>query len=629
MKDTEFRIEQAFTRNESLPTMVEDGMQEAYDRIYDGILQEDRSGLKEKAGKEFSERKGAWSILKIAGIFLACFVVMGASAVAVNAILNRYEHMKDMDEETKEQIITEIANSGGMMFQSSRNFTQEELERLQRLQEAYKNNEIAPQKRLARLAEGERYSGAGVCLAVTDRGEENILYLPQSTLTDEELLEIIAYNDEADYVFYEESMKAQFGDKLWKERLEMMTDEEVDYYYWACFAGSRSELQGGFCRGEKNSRTGAKVLSDAEQERYQNMVTAYQEEMRIPAKELCVVEKPEDYDGKGVAYCRWNSLYYIPEQELTEEDCLEMIDFQTRSEYSIKRINEEIQYGYRTTFPTWEDEKKAGEPLKLQEKAFAGTQGRVRPISDAGIGDIVQFGNYEQDGNAGNGKEPISWYVLDETEDGLMLLSVMALDAQKYHDGSQSVSWEECDLRKWLNETFYSNAFSETDRKRMVLKEVENNYGASTEDYVTILSVKEYLEYFGISADLPGADPNQSHYEGIYEFGISKEEKERRLRAFIETIDPRMYAKATPALQVDENGKRRWFLYMDEGNVENLYLETNVDRSDLIGYCSWWLRDVNQDFAEPAAYHTGTNEYWMVIYTNATHGVRPVIWIKK
>ena len=55
----------------------------------------------------------------------------------------------------------------------------------------------------------------------------------------------------------------------------------------------------------------------------------------------------------------------------------------------------------------------------------------------------VLFGSYEQ----GNGKTPIEWFVLEEQDDRVLLISRYALDTQQYHGAAGSVTWETCDLR--------------------------------------------------------------------------------------------------------------------------------------------------------------------------------------
>lgn len=53
--------------------------------------------------------------------------------------------------------------------------------------------------------------------------------------------------------------------------------------------------------------------------------------------------------------------------------------------------------------------------------------------------------------------------VLDVKEGQVLLLSNNALDAKAYNDEKIDVSWENCTLRKWLNNDFYETAFYEQE----------------------------------------------------------------------------------------------------------------------------------------------------------------------
>lgn len=116
-------------------------------------------------------------------------------------------------------------------------------------------------------------------------------------------------------------------------------------------------------------------------------------------------------------------------------------------------------------------------------------------------GDIVTFGNYEQDNNTQNGTEPIKWIVLGVTKDEekVVLLSYYCLDCVQFNDESKGVTWEDSSLRQWLNETFLEEAFSWKEQTLLepIYSEMCPNpqYGTSggnsTSDYVTLLSIEE------------------------------------------------------------------------------------------------------------------------------------------
>ncbi len=127
------------------------------------------------------------------------------------------------------------------------------------------------------------------------------------------------------------------------------------------------------------------------------------------------------------------------------------------------------------------------------------------PMKDLRIGDLVCFGNYEQDNNGGNGKESIEWIVLDKSEDKLLLLSRYGLDSRSYHSRNEyTVTWENCSLRSWLNSTFLSTAFSAEEQKRIVLSRINADYnpvyatnpGNDTDDYLFLLSLSEIKQYY-------------------------------------------------------------------------------------------------------------------------------------
>ena len=138
-------------------------------------------------------------------------------------------------------------------------------------------------------------------------------------------------------------------------------------------------------------------------------------------------------------------------------------------------------------------------------------------ISDVNVGDIIEFGNYEQDNN-NNGSEAIEWYVIDIENDYAILMSVYALDCKNYNDTNESVTWETCSLRTWLNDDFYNKAFSVNEKCIIRLTNLDNKSnpdsgisgGNSTQDRVFILSYDEAVGYF--NADINASKSNTYDY---------------------------------------------------------------------------------------------------------------------
>ena len=116
----------------------------------------------------------------------------------------------------------------------------------------------------------------------------------------------------------------------------------------------------------------------------------------------------------------------------------------------------------------------------------------------------VSFGEYEQDGNVLNGKEPIEWIVLDEQDDKKLVISKYGLEYPRYNEEYTAVTWETCSLRTWLNKTFLNAAFSEEEQAGILWTTVtpdENpDYstfaGNATYDRVFLLSIDEVNRYF-------------------------------------------------------------------------------------------------------------------------------------
>lgn len=74
------------------------------------------------------------------------------------------------------------------------------------------------------------------------------------------------------------------------------------------------------------------------------------------------------------------------------------------------------------------------------------------------VGGYVKFGSYPQ--NNGDIKEPIEWLVLEVNGNKALLISSYGLDCKEYHHEFEFITWENCDLRKWLNGEFFRRAFT-------------------------------------------------------------------------------------------------------------------------------------------------------------------------
>ena len=136
-------------------------------------------------------------------------------------------------------------------------------------------------------------------------------------------------------------------------------------------------------------------------------------------------------------------------------------------------------------------------------------------LKDAEIGDIVQMGKYEQDGDAET-EDPICWDVLDKDGDAVLLISHDVIAYQRFSDSRKCVIWEDSEIRTWLNQEFYAEAFDEEEQASIRETTLENlstvGFAAhvdpsgdvqvresrpDTKDKIFLLSWKEAEQYYG------------------------------------------------------------------------------------------------------------------------------------
>ena len=213
-------------------------------------------------------------------------------------------------------------------------------------------------------------------------------------------------------------------------------------------------------------------------------------------------------------------------------------------------------------------------------------------LSGLRAGDTVLFGSYEQDNDLENGAEPIEWIALSVEGDKALLLSKYALERSSYEnfydllerfpDGEGSVdwdavkiTWEECTLRAWLNETFYSMAFTAEQREAVIETVLENAYnpiystdgGNDTRDCVFLLTIEDVL------------NPDYGFDESMFMYDVARR------------CSGTEYVKAQGLWTLDmayDEGDEGWRDYATaEGEPP----------------CWWWLRSSGEDESRAAQVH--------------------------
>jgi len=100
--------------------------------------------------------------------------------------------------------------------------------------------------------------------------------------------------------------------------------------------------------------------------------------------------------------------------------------------------------------------------------------------------------------------EPLAWKVLDVQDGRALVITEKCPDAIPYHAVLTDITWENSDIRKWLNGEFYQKVFSASEKDLVIQVRLDNpdnakyptRGGNSTEDRVFLLSNDEVVRYF-------------------------------------------------------------------------------------------------------------------------------------
>ena len=123
------------------------------------------------------------------------------------------------------------------------------------------------------------------------------------------------------------------------------------------------------------------------------------------------------------------------------------------------------------------------------------------------VGQTVTMGVYPMESSGYGGD--IQWQVLDVSGDKALIISKNCLDAAKFHNTKEAVTWETSDLRCWLNNDFLYMAFSNAELdyiQSTSLSTPDSTYGnktggSDTTDKVFCLSIDEAERYFSSDSD--------------------------------------------------------------------------------------------------------------------------------
>lgn len=108
-----------------------------------------------------------------------------------------------------------------------------------------------------------------------------------------------------------------------QSRMEQMSDAEKEEYI--------EDVQD----SDANADSFSRALTEAEQERLEDLRQQYENEGRFPERKLLQITSTDQLVPDRVCFEPQTSTFYLPETELTDEDLLEIIDFWYARDYSL------------------------------------------------------------------------------------------------------------------------------------------------------------------------------------------------------------------------------------------------------------------------------------------------------
>ena len=111
-------------------------------------------------------------------------------------------------------------------------------------------------------------------------------------------------------------------------------------------------------------------------------------------------------------------------------------------------------------------------------------------------GEIIEFGTSLTDDS-----KKMEWIVLECKEDEALLISKDIIAYRSFHSKTNtSTEWHNSDICIWLNNDFYTGAFSEDERAKILECEIATlNYNSktadSTKNHVFLLNIQEAKDY--------------------------------------------------------------------------------------------------------------------------------------
>lgn len=243
-------------------------------QIHDKLLDRRSRKNRQTTGRRFPRAAGI-----LLAVIILSFTAVSATAAGIMGY-RRYlaERMTDIGTEELGHLEM-VAEQGNISAEFNRELTAREQSVYEQLTREYEEDGKYPTGQIRELTGDENYSGSGVAVRSTP-GEEYgcLIYLPNTTLTEEEWLEIIEYVHKLDYSIQEKIWQQKYSEVSYFDRYEQMSDAEIDELY-AMLSSAPVDLWG----------VDSRDLTPEEQIRYEEWTEKYEQENAYTETTITVI----------------------------------------------------------------------------------------------------------------------------------------------------------------------------------------------------------------------------------------------------------------------------------------------------------------------------------------------------
>lgn len=267
----------------------------------------------------------------------------------------------------------------------------------------------------------------------------------------------------------------------------------------------------------------------------------------------------------------------------------------------------------------------------------------VSEAADLNISDSVTFGLFEQDGDLTNGAEELLWTVYDIQDGKALLICDTCIEAMPFNTEGTDNSWGNSDIRSWLNNEFYSSAFT-SDEQAIIIDSaiITNTLSDYDETRFQVIPGREEttidnvfipgdIEFGNLSEGLDVSQVAKEHFvanntlfgQESYEPMFWSREPFGNEKNFAHgyqvdtneemgyTLPPAMYALIRPTIYINIEGYRDLFQIYDNGadtdSADQQKNDSELTDKD-VHYYNWDLESENYSFG-PNCYYTLSAQY--------------------